>query len=59
MYSVPFIPNFDSQAILELKMLGILLQKELFPIQFPKGARGSVVVKALCYKPEGRRFDTQ
>jgi hypothetical protein len=23
------------------------------------GARGSVVVKALCYKPEGRRFDTR
>jgi hypothetical protein len=22
------------------------------------GARGSVVVKALCYKPEGRGFDT-
>jgi hypothetical protein len=23
------------------------------------GACGSVVVKALCYKPEGRRFDTR
>jgi hypothetical protein len=23
------------------------------------GARGSVVVKALCYKPEGHRFDSQ
>jgi hypothetical protein len=23
------------------------------------GARDSVVVKALCYKPEGRRFDTR
>jgi hypothetical protein len=22
-------------------------------------ARGSVVVKALCYKPEGRRFNTR
>jgi hypothetical protein len=22
------------------------------------GARGSVVVKALCYKPEGRGFDS-
>jgi hypothetical protein len=22
-----------------------------------EGARGSVVVKALCYKPEGRGFD--
>jgi hypothetical protein len=23
------------------------------------GARGSIVVKALCYKPEDRRFDTR
>jgi hypothetical protein len=23
------------------------------------GARGSVVVKALCYKPEGRAFETR
>jgi hypothetical protein len=23
------------------------------------GARGSLVVKALCYKPEGRGFDTR
>jgi hypothetical protein len=23
------------------------------------GALGSVVVKALCYKPEGRGFDTR
>jgi hypothetical protein len=23
------------------------------------GARGSVVVKALCYKPEGHGFETQ
>jgi hypothetical protein len=24
-----------------------------------RSARGSVVVKALCYKPEGRGFDTR
>jgi hypothetical protein len=24
-----------------------------------KGARGRVVVKALCYKPEGRGFETR
>jgi hypothetical protein len=24
-----------------------------------EGARGSVVVKALCYKPEGRGFETR
>jgi hypothetical protein len=23
------------------------------------GARGSIVIKALCYKPEGREFDNQ
>jgi hypothetical protein len=23
------------------------------------GARGSILVKALCYKPEGRGFDSQ
>jgi hypothetical protein len=26
---------------------------------FGEGARGSVVVKALCYKLEGRGFDTR
>jgi hypothetical protein len=26
---------------------------------FPLGARGSVVVKALCYKPDGRGFDSR
>jgi hypothetical protein len=24
-----------------------------------QGVRGSVVVKALCYKPEGRGFETR
>jgi hypothetical protein len=28
-------------------------------LQIGKGARGSVVVKALCYKPEGRGFETR
>jgi hypothetical protein len=28
-------------------------------IQYIKGVRGSVVVKALCYKPEGRGFETR
>jgi hypothetical protein len=31
----------------------------VFNIRFEYGARGSVVVKALCYKPEGRGFDTR
>jgi hypothetical protein len=32
--------------------VGVLLRKLLFPKY--KGARGSVVVKGLCCKPEGR-----
>jgi hypothetical protein len=28
-------------------------------LTFITGARGSVVVKALCYKPEGREFDSR
>jgi hypothetical protein len=28
-------------------------------VQEDQGARGNVVVKALCYKPEGRGFDTR
>jgi hypothetical protein len=31
---------------------------ENFQIISRLGARGSVVVKALCYKPEGHGFDT-
>jgi hypothetical protein len=27
--------------------------------RFVLGARGNVVVKALCYKPEGRGFETR
>jgi hypothetical protein len=23
------------------------------------GSRGSIIIEALCYKPEGRRFETQ
>jgi hypothetical protein len=29
----------------------------LFCYAFSAGVRGSVVVEALCYKPEGRGFD--
>jgi hypothetical protein len=32
---------------------------EYFENVVVNGAHGSVVVKALCYKPEGRGFDTQ
>jgi hypothetical protein len=33
--------------------------KKFVLTQTVKGNRGSVVVKALRYKPEGRRFETQ
>jgi hypothetical protein len=31
----------------------------LFYFYYFVGARGSIVVKALCYKPEGRGFETR
>jgi hypothetical protein len=31
----------------------------LIPILDAMGARGGLVVKALCYKPEGRGFETR
>jgi hypothetical protein len=33
--------------------------KYLSDCTVPHWARGSVVVKALCYKPEGRGFDSR
>jgi hypothetical protein len=32
---------------------------EIISAEFEMGARGNVVVKALCYKPEGRGFETR
>jgi hypothetical protein len=39
----------------------MLQEPEIFLLHFVKysEARGSVVVKALCYKPVGRGFDTR
>jgi hypothetical protein len=39
---------FDTAQILSIEIMGLLMS------QSNKVARGSVVVKALCYKPEGR-----
>jgi hypothetical protein len=36
-----------------------LFSKLLVDYLTMKGKRGSVVVKALCYKPEGRGFETR
>jgi hypothetical protein len=43
--SVSFIYNIAEHLLITFGMEG--------------GARGSVVVKALCYKPEGHGFDTR
>jgi hypothetical protein len=43
-------------AELASKTSFVLATRDLW--EAPKGARGSVVVKSLCYKPEGRGFDT-
>jgi hypothetical protein len=38
----------------------LILHIQLFgPFRKEIGARGSIVVKPLCYKPEGRGFDTR
>jgi hypothetical protein len=42
------------------KMWGHVTEEKLYNLEFsPNGARGSVVVKALCYKPDGRGFDSR
>jgi hypothetical protein len=43
----------------ESKISCTQVKKVMKCIQSITGARGSVVVKALCYKPEGRGFDTR
>jgi hypothetical protein len=35
------------------------IPQEIFLVFISVGARGGVVVKALCYKPAGRGFDSQ
>jgi hypothetical protein len=41
----------------------VRIRKQMIVVYFltlyKLGARGSVVVKALCYKPEGRGFETR
>jgi hypothetical protein len=58
MYALP--PNVhrtNAAAIIPI----VYGQTHLFSasISVIKGARGSVVVKALCYKPEDRGFETR
>jgi hypothetical protein len=40
-----------------IKLDTLNFEKDILATHYPyNGARGSVVVKALCYKPEGHRF---
>jgi hypothetical protein len=48
--------NRPSQQLFKVFILYFIL---LFSIIIYMGTRGSVVVKALCYKPEGRGFDSR
>jgi hypothetical protein len=34
-------------------------QAQYCSAQIEKGARGSAVIEALCYKPDGRGFETK
>jgi hypothetical protein len=42
-----------------MMMMIIIIIIIIIIIGLQSGARGSVVVKALCCKPEGRGFDTR
>jgi hypothetical protein len=60
---VPFnISEKECVAVLSVKMLTFVrnyVLKYWSKYCIGAGARGSIVVKALCYKPEGCGFDTQ
>jgi hypothetical protein len=47
------------QVILDLWWTDLHWGKVSPSTSISTGARGSIVVKALCYKPEGRWFDTR
>jgi hypothetical protein len=49
----------EVQNVLYCRLLSVNASFKIYEtIIFPVGARGSVVLKALCYKPEGREFET-
>jgi hypothetical protein len=52
------IHEYVSPVLVELVVL-LLLGLYIYYILGTCGTRGSVVIKALCYKPEGRGFDTR
>jgi hypothetical protein len=54
--SIPNSPSLHSNC---RDLSSTLSTNIITAFDFVKGARGSVVVKALCYKPEGRGFDSR
>jgi hypothetical protein len=42
-----------------LYVFSLLCKRIILVLYGQVGVRGSVVVKALCYKPEGRGFETR
>jgi hypothetical protein len=51
-------PELDEgDPLTEEEIAVVILFSSALPIYL--GARGSIVVKALCYKPEGRGFDSR
>jgi hypothetical protein len=52
-------PRWESTANAHLLMLQCLQMRLLRATENHAEARGSVVVKALCYKPEGRGIETR
>jgi hypothetical protein len=56
---IPLLPVPSHQAVKEHQVRADNFKIIIIIITIIMGARGSVVVKALCYKPEGRGFETR
>jgi hypothetical protein len=55
-----FAGLWDENTDTQMTQFACPLKTQIFQMTyFAWGARGSVVVKALCYKPEGRGFDSR
>jgi hypothetical protein len=48
-----------AQVSYPYRATGKIMVFDILMFTFLDGARGSVVIKALCYKGEGRGFDTR
>jgi hypothetical protein len=56
-YNLNYTPTISGMKVEEELYLAVCEQKRFRTIELR--ARGSVVVKALSYKPEGRGFDSR